>query len=226
MIFKKIGKLIFKGIVRALFFLSLAYFKVRFFSRVIYTDKKAVKQAAKKPCIFICNHTSHSDGLFVTRMTAKYRPYTYIARDWYEKKLAKPFFDALDYIPMDRKDLDTSWLDKGLEKIGKGYSILIFPEGHTSKGAMDEFKPGFLYLAKRADIPVIPMCIIGKYKTFRRQTLVIGEPVKMDLKEKGRPSAVLKKYSAACQSEVQKLLDTYTPEKLKQPAAGGESKAA
>lgn len=226
MIFKKAGKAIFKGLVRVLFFLSLGYFKVRFFSRVIYTDKKAVKNAAKKPCIFICNHTSHSDGLFVTRMTAKYRPYTYIARDWYEKKLAKPFFDALDYIPLDRKELDTSWLDMGLEKINKGYSILIFPEGKTSKGAMNEFKPGFLYLAKRADIPVIPMCVIGRYKTFRRQTLVIGEPVKMDLKEKGRPSAVLKKYSIACQAEVQRLINAYSPAKNKTDMDGGESKAA
>lgn len=226
MIFKKIGKGIFKGFVRVLFFLSLVYFKARFFSRVIYTDKKAVKEITKKPCIFICNHTSHSDGLFVTRMTAKYKPYTYIARDWYEKKFAKPFFDALDYIPLDRKDLDTSWLDMGIEKINKGYSILIFPEGKTSKGAMNEFKPGFLYLAKRTDIPVIPMCVIGKYKTFRRQTLVIGEPIKMDLKEKGRPSLILKKYSDVCQGEVQKLLDTYTPEKLKTPEKQDEKKAA
>lgn len=159
-------------------------------------------------------------------MTAKYKPYTYIARDWYEKKFAKPFFDALDYIPLDRKDLDTSWLDMGIEKINKGYSILIFPEGKTSKGAMNEFKPGFLYLAKRTDIPVIPMCVIGKYKTFRRQTLVIGEPIKMDLKEKGRPSLILKKYSDVCQGEVQKLLDTYTPEKLKTPEKQDEKKAA
>lgn len=225
MIFKKIGKGIFKGFVRVLFFLSIVYFKARFFSRVIYTDKKALKEAAKKPCIFISNHTSHSDGLFVTRMTAKYRPYTYIARDWYEKKFAKPFFDALDYIPMDRKDLDTSWLEKGLGKIKDGYSILIFPEGRTSKTVMNEFKPGFLYLAKRADIPVIPMCVIGKYKTFRRQTLVIGEPIKMDLKEKGRPSVILKKYSDVCQGEVQKLIDTYTPEKLKS-SKQDEKKAA
>lgn len=226
MIFKKIGKGIFKGFVRVLFFLSIVYFKARFFSRVIYTDKKAVKQITKKPCIFICNHTSHSDGLFVTRMTAKFHPYTYIGRDWYEKKFLKPLFDSLDYIPLDRKELDTEWLEKGLEKIGKGYSILIFPEGKTSKGAMNEFKPGFLYLAKRADIPVIPMCIIGKYKTFRRQTLVIGEPVKMDLKEKGRPSVILKKYSEACQKDVQKLIDEYTPNRDKNRAKPPEQKAA
>lgn len=226
MIFKKIGKGLFKGFVRCLFFLSIVYFKIRFFSKVIYTDKKAVKAATKKPCIFICNHTSHSDGLFVTRMTAKYRPYTYVARDWYEKKFAKPFFDALDYIPLDRKELDTSWLEKGLEKIGEGYSVLIFPEGKTSKGAMNEFKPGFLYLAKRADIPVIPMCVIGKYKTFRRQKLVIGEPVKMDLKEKGRPGAVLKKYSEACQAEVQKLIDAYSPKKEKTDTTPAKRNAA
>jgi len=226
MIFKKIGKSIFTGLVRGIFFLTLAYFKVRFFSQVIYTDKKAVKEAAKKPCIFICNHTSHSDGLFVTRMTAKYHPYTYIGLDWYEKKALKPLFDSLYYIPMNRKDLDTAWLDKGLEKIGEGYSILIFPEGRTSKEGMRDFKPGFLYLAKRADIPVIPMCVIGKYKTFRRQKLVIGEPIKMDLKEKGRPSVILKKYSDVCRGEVQKLIDTYTPEKLKQPKKQDESKAA
>lgn len=227
-VLKKAGKAVFRGFTRGLFALSIVYFKARFFSKVVYTDKRAIMELTKvTPVVFVCNHTSHSDGLFVTRMIRKYRAYTYVAADWYEKKFAKPFFQSLDYIPLNRFDLDTAWLDAGLEKVKEGRSILIFPEGKTSKTEMNEFKPGFLYLAKRADIPVVPMCVVGKYKTFHRQTLVIGTPVPMDLKERGRPSATLAKYSRVCRDEVQKLLDAYSPAgRLQSPSSAEERKSA
>lgn len=225
-VLKKAGKSVFRVFVRFLYILSVAYLWIRYHPKVIYTDKKKTREAIKRfPCIFISNHTSHNDGFFVPRMLKKYKVFTFVAKDWYEKKFAHPFFECLDYIPMDRVDLDTKWLADGIDKIKEGHPILIFPEGKTSKTVMNEFKPGFLYLSKRTGAPVIPMCIIGKYKFLKRQKLVIGTPIDMNLKEKGRPSEVLHKYSLVCRDEVQRLLNEYGGEYVK-IETDGEKKAA
>lgn len=223
---KKVGQSVFRVFVRFIYILSAAYLFIRYCPKVIYTDKKKTREAVKKsPCIFISNHTSHNDGFFVPRMLKKYKVFTFVAKDWYEKKFAYPFFKCLDYIPMDRVNLDTEWITDGINKIKEGHSILIFPEGKTSKTVMNEFKPGFLYLSKRTGAPVIPMCIIGEYKFLKRQKLVIGTPVDMNLKEKGRPSEVLGKYSARCKDEVQKLLNEYGGKYVK-IETDGEKKVA
>ena len=66
--------------------------------------------------------------------------------------------------------------------------------GHTSHtGVMDEFKPGFLMLARQAQAQVVPVVIDGEFKVFHRMHIIVGKPVEMDLNEEGRPSVVLKK---------------------------------
>ncbi len=55
----------------------------------------------------------------------------------------------------------------GVENIKKGYSLLIFPEGHRSKSAeVKEFHPGSFKLAYRAEVPIIPVTISNTYKMY------------------------------------------------------------
>ena len=109
--------------------------------KVTWEDKKATKDALKKGnCVVYSNHTSHVDGFYMTRLFGKYRVHTFVARDWYDKKKINWLFRNLPYIPMNRQEMDTSWLSMGLEKMNEGCPIYIFPEGHTSHtGVMDEF---------------------------------------------------------------------------------------
>jgi 1-acyl-sn-glycerol-3-phosphate acyltransferase len=68
-----------------------------------------------------------------------------------------------------------------------GRSTLVFPEGGRSEtGVLREFKDGAAFLAIRAQIPVVPMAMIGMHGilpmhslTFHRGhvTLRIGEPI-------------------------------------------------
>ena len=71
-----------------------------------------------------------------------------------------------------------------------GRSTLVFPEGGRSEtGELQEFKDGAAFLAIRAQIPVVPMAMIGMRSilpmhtlTFHRGpvTLRIGEPISTD----------------------------------------------
>jgi long-chain acyl-CoA synthetase len=50
------------------------------------------------------------------------------------------------------------------ESVDRGYSILVFPEGHhTTDGQMRPFRPGIGLLAKSLNIPVVPMRIDGLF---------------------------------------------------------------
>jgi long-chain acyl-CoA synthetase len=74
------------------------------------------------------------------------------------------------------------------ESVDRGYSILIFPEGHhTTDGKLRPFRSGIGLLVKNVRIPVIPMRIDGLFELKRagkkmtkpyRITVRIGPPIR------------------------------------------------
>ena len=77
------------------------------------------------------------------------------------------------------------------ESVDRGYSILVFPEGHhTTDGKMRPFMAGIGILAKSLGIPVVPMRIDGLYEVKKRGrklarmpyqiTVKIGAPIRFD----------------------------------------------
>ena len=74
------------------------------------------------------------------------------------------------------------------ESVDRGYSILVFPEGHhTTDGKMRPFRAGVGLLANNLAIPVVPMRIDGLFelkkagKKFARPGQIqvkIGVPVR------------------------------------------------
>lgn len=171
--------------------------------KVIWEDKKLTQEALAGPCVIFSNHNSLVDGLYLTRYLKKYKVSTYVAKDWYDKPQFNWIFRSTPYIPMERKQLDTSWMEEGKEKLRNRESVYIFPEGHlTGQDEFDEFKPGFLMLAKQTDATLIPIYLEKGFRLFHRTRVVIGKPLLLDLKEKGRPSQVLKKHAETCRRQV------------------------
>lgn len=76
------------------------------------------------------------------------------------------------------------------ECIDRGYSVLIFPEGHhTMDGKLRSFRAGVGLLATRLGVPVLPMRIDGlfevkqagkKFAPSRKIHIRIGKPVKFE----------------------------------------------
>ena len=75
--------------------------------------------------------------------------------------------------------------------------LTIFPEGSRSwDGAVDEFRSGFLLLVKRANVPVVPVAIVGADKAWHRSKMLFrfkpidilfGEPITpQEMMEMGR----------------------------------------
>jgi long-chain acyl-CoA synthetase len=76
------------------------------------------------------------------------------------------------------------------EAVDRGYSVLVFPEGHhTTDGQMKPFRAGIGLLAKNLGVPVIPMRIDGLFEIKKagkrfaprgKIRVLIGEPVRFE----------------------------------------------
>jgi 1-acyl-sn-glycerol-3-phosphate acyltransferase len=60
-------------------------------------------------------------------------------------------------------------INKGVDRIKSGGGMIIFPEGHRSKGTgLLPFHPGSLKLATMAGAPIVPVAMKGSYDIFER----------------------------------------------------------
>jgi 1-acyl-sn-glycerol-3-phosphate acyltransferase len=77
-----------------------------------------------------------------------------------------------------RKSLAT--IKTGVKRIQDGDSILIFPEGHRSKGqGLLPFHSGSFMLATEEEAPIVPVSITGSYEVFEKTGRVTAAPVRI-----------------------------------------------
>ena len=71
-------------------------------------------------------------------------------------------------------------INKGVQRIKSGGGMIIFPEGHRSKGrGLLPFHPGSLKLATAAGAPIVPVAIEGSYDVLEKTWRVVSAPVKI-----------------------------------------------
>ena len=92
--------------------------------------------------------------------------------------LIKTYFKRLN-IPIYRSNSikAAKALILGAKEVKKGWSLVIFPEGGIpEKGIpkMLEFKEGAFQLAKRLEVPIVPMTFTNNYKLFSDPTNILG----------------------------------------------------
>lgn len=144
--------------------------------------------AVDQPYIFMANHQSNLDiPVLLGHLPVQFR--------WLAKaELFKiPVFGqamrGAGYISIDRSDRQAAFesLRQAAEKIRRGLSILIFPEGTRSMdGSLQPFKKGGFVMAVGAGVPVVPVAVRGTYDIMPKNSLLIrpkevrvaiGEPI-------------------------------------------------
>ncbi|MFI4876322.1 MAG: lysophospholipid acyltransferase family protein [Blastopirellula sp. JB062] len=76
---------------------------------------------------------------------------------------------SLDSIPVDRDGSSLSGLKETLKRLKRGELVLIFPEGtRTQDGEIGPLKPGFIPLARRGGVPIVPVAIDGAFHAWPR----------------------------------------------------------
>jgi 1-acyl-sn-glycerol-3-phosphate acyltransferase len=138
----------------------------------------------------ICaNHQSHFDPPLVGLTCS--RRMNYLARDTlFRVPVLGPVIHFFDGIPIDREGGGLTGLKETLRRLKAGELVLIFPEGtRTSDGEVAPLKPGFIAVARRSRVPLIPVGIDGAYQAWPRTAklprldrlaVVIGQPISPD----------------------------------------------
>lgn len=192
----KLPVFLFNGIFVIIVRFLIRMFCVLFFRpKVFYTNKKVQKKRIGKPAVIICNHTYYIDAVLIGTLFFLDRIYSFAAKDLYTNIFKNWLMNSCRCIPLDRNEVDTKWMHKGVDVLRKGYPVCIFPEGVSNYDrVMSEFKPSFLLLAIRTNSPIIPMCIDGPYDFIfgQRQRILIGEPIHVIVPEGGITREFLK----------------------------------
>jgi 1-acyl-sn-glycerol-3-phosphate acyltransferase len=131
------------------------------------------------------------------------RRMNYLARDTlFKVPLLAPLIAFLDAIPIDREGGGLAGLKETLRRLKAGELVLIFPEGtRTRDGEVAPLKPGFISVARRSRVPLVPVGIDGAYQAWPRTAalprlgrvaVVIGQPITVDAVESLDDAALLR----------------------------------
>ncbi len=142
----------------------------------------------EQPYIFAANHQSQFDifalqGYFKTdfRWLAK--------KELFRIPLFGPAMRKAGHISIDRSHGRKALLSlkKAAKRISDGTSVIIFPEGTRSRdGRLRPFKPGGMYLAIKAGVPLVPVAIMGTHEILAkgkcmvrpgRIVILVGKPI-------------------------------------------------
>ncbi|MEX1224200.1 MAG: lysophospholipid acyltransferase family protein [Pirellulales bacterium] len=118
--------------------------------------------------LLIANHQSHLDPLLIG--AAADRRLNYLAREsLFRFPPLRWLIRSLGAIPIDRDGSGLGGLKETLNRLKQGELVLIFAEGtRTPDGAVHPLKPGFLPLARRGGVPLVPVGIDGAFEAWPR----------------------------------------------------------
>lgn len=141
-----------------------------------------------EPYIFVMNHQSMFDIVvafvaircnvrFVAKKILKLVPFL----GWYMSATGMVFIDRENHADAVRS------LDEACDKIRRGSSIFVYPEGtRSSDGRILPFKKGPFVMAIQAGVPIVPVAIHNSASVLGRDSIVldkatvhckIGEPI-------------------------------------------------
>jgi len=182
--------------------------------------------------VVVANHSSHLDAPLIQgsmpRKLARYlaagAAADYFFDVWWRRRLTALFFNAF---PVDRTGSAKRSVS-AKELLARGVPLLVFPEGTRSKdGTVAPFKPGAAALAASADVPIIPVALVGAHQAHPRGSkwpkagrqpvaVVFGDPMTI------QPGETAQAFAARIRSIIVGLLDEHSERVLGRSAATPE----
>ncbi|HEV2350387.1 MAG TPA: AMP-binding protein [Terriglobia bacterium] len=167
-------------------------------------------RGVRGPLLIVSNHITYLDiGFILAALPARLRHHVAVAMLGERLRAMRHppatdgvfsrWLDRLDYalvvalfnvFPLPQQTGFRSSFTFAGESADRGYSVVVFPEGRrTMTGKMSPFRAGIGLLAKRLDLPVVPIRIDGLFELKRAGkrmarpgavTVTIGRPIQID----------------------------------------------
>lgn len=138
--------------------------------------------------VYTCNHLSYMDtpALFGTlpfrfRILANHYLFRYPFVGWHLTRSGQ--------VPIDQSSMrsQVAGLMRGVASLRAGIPLVVFPDGSRSyDGHVRQFLAGAAFMAIKAQVPIVPMALVGTYEllpmhvyhlTPRPLMLVVGDPI-------------------------------------------------
>ncbi|MGE5493396.1 MAG: lysophospholipid acyltransferase family protein [Actinomycetota bacterium] len=128
----------------------------------IKTEMRGLENMPKEPCVILAKHQSAWETVALQDLVPPGHYCVFVLK----KELLKlPFFGwalaAMRMISIDRtsgKEALDRVVEQGRDRLQKGYSVIIFPEGtRVAPGEKRRYKPGGAYLATHVGCKVVPV---------------------------------------------------------------------
>jgi len=114
----------------------------------------------KRPAIFVFNHQSLLDSLVLAHLLRQ-DVVAFCKKEMADNPVIGPLLRQVDTIFVDRDENDqAAVLKKALGVLASGRSLVIAPEGTRSTlGDIQPFKHGAFFLARKAQVPLVPIVL-------------------------------------------------------------------
>lgn len=171
----------------------------------------------RTPALYVANHSSWWDGLMafqLSRFVFQQNSYAMMSEEGLEQY---PFFRKLGGFSVNRtqrKEVVKS-LDYAISLLRDGKSVWMFPQGeeqHIEKRPL-QFFTGAVYVAERANVPIVPLAFYHSFRHHRKPEwfIHIGEPLRIcDVSGSNRKekTAELERICTAQLDDVRRLVIT------------------
>lgn len=148
--------------------------------KILYRPKAYGTENIPKegPIIFAGNHKHAVDPVVV--MTHTDRIVHYMAKESIFKGLHGKLLEKIGIIKVYRTKSNPVAVNEAIQILEQGGTIGIFPEGTRNRTNEEllKFRHGAVAIAQKANAPIIPFAIKGKYRLFRKGlSIEFGQPV-------------------------------------------------
>ncbi len=129
----------------------------------VHIDGLEHMQSLGGPAVVTANHMSILDTFVTPCMIAPYCKVCYVAKDALGRGFFGPIMRSLDPILVERQDPRADFktvMNEGLERIARGYSVMVFPQStRMVRFDPEQFNTLGEKLARKAGVPVVPLAI-------------------------------------------------------------------
>ena len=147
-------------------------------TKILHKEKMPKK---KTKCIVTSNHYTNVDPfLYNVRFNRKF---IFMAKkEIFKNKFSAFIFSRVGAFPVDRDNVTPAVYKRTLSELNQNHQVFIFPEGTRNKEGTEELgsvKTGIITFASKGETEIIPMLLHHAPKMFRKNYIIVGDPVKI-----------------------------------------------
>ena len=173
--------------------------------------RKNKKENYKGPVVIAMNHTAFLDYVEALLAFPGRRKFVLVGAQFYAFNPVLTFLmKAMGVIRVDAMTGNMDAVNKAVEEINKGHSILVFPEGHIeTEGKLLEYKQAAALISLSAGVPIVPVFHNGRIGPGKRDLMFIGSYMYPDTYMTRDDLETLQDRANAFTKDLQERTETY-----------------